>query len=291
MGTSSLRKGDLFRTPPMQQPRETIIAFEAARFGINSVLLVALPAELLLYGPWPRPHGRIFDLDLVGEGLWSGARPSLDEMQVLARSEDIGFRAEIGHVDDQGIALPMAARIAEPLTDAGRQVGAPVHDDVALPPLPLTHVVKHRDAARGLHDSPDAAGGAAKLGQSAGQAALPQRTVLRTVVAIHAPGGVARSDFRASRRWRRIVFTAGAPRQHFLAGIGRLQKGETKIPIGASGLLRLGRQRRNPAIGRIDNSRRTRPGALRGEERRGVVGAVDLALVREPVEYCRSRCV
>src|SRR5271170_5432581 len=125
------RKGGVFHAPSVQQPWQTIIAFEAARLGINPVLLIALPAELLLYGPWPRPHGRIFDRDLVGEGLRPSARPSLDEMQVLARSEDIGFRTEVGHVDDEGIALPMAARVAEPLADAGGQMRAAVHDDVA----------------------------------------------------------------------------------------------------------------------------------------------------------------
>src|SRR5712691_12486912 len=146
----------------MQQPRETIIAFEAARLGINSILLVALPAELLLDGPGPDPHGRIFDRDLVGEGHWSRARPSLNEMQVLARPKGIGFRTEIGHVDHQRVALPMAARIAVPLTDVGRQVGAAVHNDVALPPLPLAHIVEDRDAARRLHDPAETAGVAAK---------------------------------------------------------------------------------------------------------------------------------
>src|SRR6266852_6092893 len=118
IGTASLRKGEVFDAPSMQQPWETIIAFEAARLGINSILLVALPAELLLDGPGPGPHGRIFDRDLVGEGHWSRARPSLNEMQVLARPKGIGFRTEVDHVDHQRVVLPMAARVAEPLADA-----------------------------------------------------------------------------------------------------------------------------------------------------------------------------
>src|SRR5260370_35200141 len=152
----------------MQQPRETKVAFEAARLGIQSVLLVALPGELLLDGPRPRPHGRIFDRDLVGEGLWPGACPALDQVQVLARALIVGLRTEVGHVNDEAIALPMAARVAEPLTDGGRQMGAAVHDNVSLPSLPLTHVVEHRDAARGLHDPPAPAGGTAQPSQSAG---------------------------------------------------------------------------------------------------------------------------
>src|SRR5438105_14826180 len=110
----------------MQQPWETEVAFEAARLGINSVLLVALPAELLLDGPGLGPHGRIFDRNLVGERLRPGARPALNEVQVLARAKEIGLRTEIGHVDDERVALPMAARVAVPLMDAGRQMGAAV---------------------------------------------------------------------------------------------------------------------------------------------------------------------
>src|SRR5215470_8545074 len=119
----------------MQQPRQAIIPFDAAGLVINSVLLVALPGELLLGGPGLGPHGRIFDRDLVRERLRPGARPPLDQVQVLARAKEIGFRTEVGHVDYKRAALPMAARVTEPLTNAGRQVRASVHYDVALPPL------------------------------------------------------------------------------------------------------------------------------------------------------------
>src|SRR5262249_38985842 len=150
---SSLRKSTLLCAPSVQQPRQAVIPFDAARLVVDSVLLAALPGELLLGGPGLGPHGRIFDRDLVGKRLWPGARPPLDQVQVLARAKEIGLRTEVGDVDDERIALPMAARVAEPLTDRGRQVGAPVHDDVALPPLALIDVVEHRDAAGGLHDA------------------------------------------------------------------------------------------------------------------------------------------
>src|SRR5580704_3512528 len=103
----------------------------------------------------------------------------------------------------------MATRVAIPLADAGRQVRASVHDDVALPALALANVVEHRDATLRLHDSPEAAGGAAKLGQPHGQAAVLQRAVLRIVVAIHARDIVARRRVREPRRWRRVVLPAG----------------------------------------------------------------------------------
>jgi hypothetical protein len=57
-----------------------------------------------------------------------------------------------------------------------------------------------------------------------------------------------------------------------------LNQGETKLPFGGRRLLSVRRQRRNPAIGRIDNLRRTRPGTFRGKERRGIIGAIDLTV-------------
>ncbi len=171
--TSSLRKGKLFHAPPVQQPWQAIVSFDAARLIINSVLLVALLSELLLDSPRLYPHGRVLDGDLVFEGVGAGPRPALDQVQVLARALKIGLRAEVRHVDNERIAVPIAARIAVPLPDVGRQVGTPVHDDVPLPALTLTHVIEHRDAAWRLHDPPEApAERRTKLGQTAGQAAV-----------------------------------------------------------------------------------------------------------------------
>src|SRR6266853_2154309 len=48
------------------------------------------------------------------------------------------------------------------------------------------------------------------------------------------------------------------------------------------------RQSRKPAVGRIDNLRGPRPGALRGKEGRGIIGAIDLTFGREPREDRRS---
>ena len=109
---------------------------------------------------------------------------------------------------------------------------------------------------------------AAELGQPAGQAAVRQRAVLRTIVAIHACSVVAGSRLRASRRGHRIVFAAAAGRRLVPAGLGRLHQGEAKFPLGGGRLLGLRRQRRNPAIGRIDDPRRAQPGVLPGYEQR-----------------------
>ncbi len=154
-----------------------------------------------------------------------------------------------------------------------------VHDDAALPALSLTDVVSDRDAARCLHDAPEA--DAAKIGQPAGQAAIRQRAVLGIVMAIHARGVVAGGTFRAARRGLRIVLAPGAARQFDLAGFRRLHERETKVLIDGGDLLGFRRQRRNPAIGRIDDHRGAHAGALHGPKLR-VVGAgnVELAPAR-----------
>src|SRR5258708_19248741 len=108
-------------------------------------------------------------------------------MQVLAGALKVRLRAEVRHVDDECIPFPMTTRVTVPLADIGRQVRTSVHHDVALPPLPLTYVVEDRHAARRLHDPAKAAGWAAKLWYSPGQASVCQPTLLRTVMPIHTP--------------------------------------------------------------------------------------------------------
>src|SRR6202008_3031648 len=110
-------------------------------------------------------------------------------------------------VDDERISLPVAARIAEPLADVGRQMRPAVHDDGPLPSLALADVVDHRDAARRLHDPPEADAG--KLRQPAGQAPRAGCKILGTVMAVHPDHAVARRKLSAPRRRRRIVFAAG----------------------------------------------------------------------------------
>jgi len=58
----------------------------------------------------------------------------------------------------------MATRVPILLADVRRQVGAPVHDDVALPALALSHVVECHSAAAELqcllaHPEPKGLGG------------------------------------------------------------------------------------------------------------------------------------
>src|SRR5262245_9293355 len=191
--TAALGISELFHSRSQHQRWMTIIAFDTARLVIDAVLLLALPGVLKLGRPGLCPHGRIVNGDDIFKRVGAGARPALDEMQILARPQHVGLGAEIGDVDDERIALEAAARVAIPLTDTGRQMRPPVHHDVALPALTLPDVVKHRDAARRLHDAAEAAAiGGAKFGQPEGEAAIRQRAIFRTVMAIDAPGIVAR---------------------------------------------------------------------------------------------------
>src|SRR5215470_16283977 len=82
----------------------------------------------------------------------SSARPDASS----AANPGIGLGTEVRHVDHQRIALPATARVAVPLAYLCWQVRAPVHDDVALPPLPLTDVVIDRHTAWRLHDPAEA---------------------------------------------------------------------------------------------------------------------------------------
>src|SRR5215470_12723713 len=106
-------------------------------------------------------------------------------MQVLTGALVVGLRTEVRHIDHERAALPVAAGVAIPLMDVARQVWASVHDDVALPALTLAHIVKNRDAPGRLHDAAEAAGRSAEFRQSAGQTAIRQCAILRTIVPVH----------------------------------------------------------------------------------------------------------
>jgi hypothetical protein len=70
-----------------------------------------------------------------------------------------------------------------------------------------------------------------------------------------------------------------------------LYQSEEKLPIGSRRLPSLGGKRWNPSIGRIDNKRRSRSGALDGREDRQVVSLSEVALGRESRKQRRSAIV
>src|SRR5262245_29104682 len=296
IGASSFRKGPLLSAPSMQDPRPAIVSFDATGLVGDPILAVALPAELLLDRPRPRPHRGIVDCDDVFKRARPKAGPALHQVQVLARALEIGLQTEVRHIDDESVAVPASARVAIPLADAGREMRPSVHDNVALPALPLTHVVEDRDAAWRLHDPTEAsAERGAEFGQAAGQTTLPQRHVLRAIVSIDAAGVVARRALGAPWRGRWIEFAAATSGCSALACFSRLQQSETKLPMDGCKLLSVRRERRHPAIGRIDNQRRPCADALDREKHRIVApgdvhfGAPLLALVAR--KHCRSLAI
>src|SRR5215467_2303284 len=115
IGTPSLSKGKLLDARSMQQSWEPKDSFDAARLVIKPVLLVVLLGELFPGGPGLGPYGRVLDPHLVFERGRPRPRPSLDEVKVLTRALKVSLRTEVGHIDDEGVALPMAARVAIPL--------------------------------------------------------------------------------------------------------------------------------------------------------------------------------
>src|SRR5262245_24726719 len=86
---------------------------------------------------------------------------------------------------------------------------------------------------------------------------------------------VARMRILVSGRGFWIVLTASTGRLVVLAGLGRLQQRKPEFAFGSGNLLGFRRHWRQPAIGRIDNARRTQSGTLLGRER-VVVGAGDV---------------
>ena len=72
----------------------------------------------------------------------------------------------------------------------------------------------------------------AELGQSDGQAAVRQRAVLGTIMAVHARRIVASRKLCTPRRGRWIVLAAGTFGQIEFACLRRLHQGKTKVSIG-----------------------------------------------------------
>src|SRR5258706_8505404 len=107
VGTSPVSEGIIFQPRVPHDCWEPDVSFDAARLVINPVLLIALLCELLLHRPWPCPHRRILDGDLICERPWAGPRPALNQVQILSRTPVIGFGAEVRHIDDERIAVPV----------------------------------------------------------------------------------------------------------------------------------------------------------------------------------------
>src|SRR5262245_54214488 len=106
----------------LQQSDHSEVAFVTARLVIDPIQLAVLPFQFLLHGPGSRPRRRIVDGDRVLERVGVTARPTLDEMEVLARVLKLQVRLEVGDVDDQSLTLPLAPGVSERLADLRREM-------------------------------------------------------------------------------------------------------------------------------------------------------------------------
>ena len=162
----------------------------------------------------------------------------------------------------------------------GRSVG---HRDDPLPTLPLPGVVEDRHGLRRLHDLQEVPGRAPEVGQPGRHAPLAEAAILRAVGPVERParrGARRRIERRrlVPARRRRAVLAARAGRQVVAADRGGLQQRELVLAGGVAPRLRLGHQRRDSAVGRIDDQRRPPAHVLVRQVDRGAVGAAHVLL-------------
>src|SRR5579872_3490960 len=72
--------------------------------------------------PWFGPSPRISNRDFVLQAFRTGACEALHHMKLFARSGHEAGGFVVGGIDDQRVALPMAARIPQPELDRGWQM-------------------------------------------------------------------------------------------------------------------------------------------------------------------------
>src|SRR5438034_10359311 len=89
-----------------KDPQQSLISFVTAGLGVDSVPKVILQIDFLDRGPRSRPSRRILHRAPGLDHLRAGAGPSLEEMQILAGSEEIRFWPEIVDVAARRFSLP-----------------------------------------------------------------------------------------------------------------------------------------------------------------------------------------
>src|SRR6202043_2305000 len=95
------------------------------------------------------PRGGIFGCKFVHNLIVGVAREALHQMQLLPGPFESASGSEIGRVDHERIALPMAVRVSLPLTDVLRDVRATVCGNDACG---MVNLVKEGHVSRALHN-------------------------------------------------------------------------------------------------------------------------------------------
>src|SRR5688572_4330184 len=209
----------------------------AAEDALHAVVaLVARVLEQLLAGvhvgnrerPRPGERAGIGDGHAVVDLARADAGEALDQLQVLGRAAVKHLVGEVAGLDHERVAVPARHRVAHPLADRPGDVRAPVGRDHARA---AQHLDLDRDEAGALGDAVVVVVGrrAHRTRHAAGDAALEGAAIQPGVGAT--PGG------------------AGAA------------KGRPLRLVGGA-FLRLGRQPRHLAVGRIHDQRRAQAGDL-----------------------------
>src|SRR5438093_8670536 len=100
----------LERARARENARQRVIPFVTRRL-VDLIGLLVQFRQRQLDRPRACEGGRILDGDAVRQQIGPGPGVPLGQMQVFARSLEIGLVREIRHLDDERVALPPAARV------------------------------------------------------------------------------------------------------------------------------------------------------------------------------------
>ncbi len=103
----------------------------------------------ILSAPRRGPNRRVFDRELIENRVVRDARESLHHVEIFRSREESGSLSEVRRVHDQGIAFPVADRVAHPLADLLRRMLAVQRDDAGV----VDHLDENHHVVPGLHDA------------------------------------------------------------------------------------------------------------------------------------------
>src|SRR5437867_6490013 len=135
----------LLRPRPRQSARHGVVPFMARvlKDGCSTSRYRDLD------GPGLLKRGRVINRVLIQKRFGIHSFESLDDAQFLARPSKRRFSSEVRRLDDEGVALPVPARIASPLAHAWCDVRAAIERNHARV---VNHFDHDRDVAGGLAD-------------------------------------------------------------------------------------------------------------------------------------------
>ena len=92
---------------------------------------------------------RIFNRELIEHGVWVDAPQTLNQVRIRCRTSESGPVNKVGRLDNEGVAIPFATRVTQPLTDLGPDVCAAIDRYEAVF---VEHLVEDGDPSLSLQD-------------------------------------------------------------------------------------------------------------------------------------------